>query len=59
MNWQDYHVPDEELKRFGWAPGNYTASCITCKAVFDGSDKRSMRCRECATGLHGLTGGAK
>lgn len=50
--------PDSELHRYGWAPGHYSCICVLCKAEHV-ADKRAVRCRECAAGLHYLTGGAK
>lgn len=32
----------------GYAPGNYTCNCITCKKQFVG-DKRAVQCIDCAT----------
>jgi hypothetical protein len=31
----------------GYAPGNYTCNCITCKKQFIG-DKRAVQCKDCA-----------
>lgn len=36
------------LKRFGWAPGNYSAACHSCGQPHHGTDKRSPSCRPCA-----------
>lgn len=41
-------VPDADLLRYGYAPGNYTMHCTSCKQFKDGVDKRCTRCRECA-----------
>lgn len=32
----------------GYAPGNYTCNCVTCKKQFIG-DKRAVQCKDCAT----------
>lgn len=43
--------PDEEsLMRFGYAPGNYTKTCISCRHEFI-AYKRAWRCKGCATKL--------
>jgi hypothetical protein len=42
--------PQEEPKQYpigGYAPGNYTCTCITCKERFFG-DKRAVQCEPCA-----------
>lgn len=40
------------LVPFGWAPGGYhCAACSTCGEAHAGSDKRSMRCQDCAEAL--------
>lgn len=31
----------------GYAPGNYTCNCVTCKTQFTG-DKRAVQCEPCA-----------
>ena len=36
----------------GFAPGNYTCNCITCKHKFMG-DKRSVQCETCAVEMVG------
>ena len=51
-------LPDADLHRYGWAPGFYTCRCYTCNGEHV-ADKRAVRCRECAAGLHYLTGGVK
>jgi hypothetical protein len=33
---------------YGYAPGNYTGTCIGCDKVKEGLDKRAIRCLECA-----------
>jgi hypothetical protein len=43
-------VPKKEPKQYpigGYAPGNYTCTCITCKQQFFG-DKRAVQCEPCA-----------
>lgn len=47
----------ETLRRYGHAPGHYSCECVMCHTVFDGV-KDAVRCVECASGLHTLTGGA-
>lgn len=44
-------MTDEDLKRFGWAPGHYTFRCNRCNCIGDG-DKRCTSCRRCAEELH-------
>ena len=40
------------LVPFGWAPGGYyCTACSTCGEAHSGSDKRSMRCQDCAEAL--------
>ena len=40
------------LVPFGWAPGGYhCAACSACGEAHGGSDKRSMRCQDCAEAL--------
>lgn len=40
------------LVPFGWAPGDYhCAACSTCGEAHSGSDKRSLRCQDCAEKL--------
>lgn len=40
------------LVPFGWAPGGYhCAACAMCGEAHSGSDKRSMRCQDCAEAL--------
>jgi len=44
-------IPQEEPKKYpigGYAPGNYTCNCVTCKKQFIG-DKRAVQCEPCAT----------
>lgn len=38
---------DTDLKRFGWAPGNYYCHCIDCEKIHT-ADKRARRCEPCA-----------
>lgn len=38
----------EELRRYGYAPGNYTCVCRRCTKEFEG-DKRAGCCLTCAT----------
>ena len=48
-----YVVIPEEKKKFpigGYAPGNYSCICTTCKTTFIG-DKRAVQCEKCATEL--------
>jgi hypothetical protein len=43
-------IPQEELKQYpigGYAPGNYTCTCVSCKTRFQG-DKRAVQCEPCA-----------
>ena len=40
------------LVAFGWAPGgSHCAACATCGEAHGGSDKRSLRCQDCAEAL--------
>jgi hypothetical protein len=42
--------PLEEPKQYpigGYAPGNYTCTCVSCKTMFRG-DKRAVQCEPCA-----------
>lgn len=41
---------DSRPQRFGWAPGNYCATCLECDAKFIG-DKRALQCADCAYAL--------
>jgi len=44
-------IPKEEPKQYpigGYATGNYTCTCVTCKQRFFG-DKRAVQCEPCAT----------
>jgi hypothetical protein len=46
---KDY-IPQEEPKQYpigGYAPGNYTCTCVSCKTRFQG-DKRAVQCETCA-----------
>lgn len=38
---------DEDLNRFGWAPGNYEWDCRRCKGHLTGA-WRAFHCRDCA-----------
>jgi len=43
-------IPKEENKKYpigGYAQGNYTCNCLTCKQQFMG-DKRAVQCESCA-----------
>jgi len=43
-------IPQEEPKQYpigGYAPGNYTCTCVSCKTRFQG-DKRAVQCEPCA-----------
>lgn len=42
-----FRPDDSRPKRFGWAPGEYTNQCFSCKWHFIG-DKRAYMCAECA-----------
>lgn len=37
---------DADLKRFGYAPGNYSGTCIHGPHLMENVDKRAVRCRE-------------
>jgi hypothetical protein len=42
----------EHLKPYGYAPGHYLNTCISCRHVTTGLDKRAHVCRPCAEVLH-------
>ena len=44
---------------FGYAPGNYSNTCLRCKKQMEWVDKRCHVCAECADksiAAHGITG---
>lgn len=43
------HRPGE-LHQFGYAPGDYSSICNTCKKEMDWVDKRAICCKACALG---------
>lgn len=40
-----------ELRKFGYAPGNYMGRCGSCATVVSGIDKRATCCLTCAESL--------
>lgn len=45
-------TPDSELKKFGYAPGNYLSECRTCGARPMDMDKLAWCCKPCALKKH-------
>lgn len=44
---REHMVWDENLKRYGFAPGNYMCKCHACGETHI-ADKRAQTCRSCA-----------
>lgn len=46
---EDGGVPtDAELRKFGYAKGDYTSPCWSCDGTFNDMDKQCRTCRDCA-----------
>lgn len=41
----------EQLRAFGYAPGNYISNCGDCKKMMQDVDKYAHRCKPCAIAL--------
>jgi hypothetical protein len=37
-----------QLKAFGYAAGQYSATCLGCGKQYNGMDKRATSCKDCA-----------
>lgn len=49
--WHDFRnskPADQRPKKGGWAPGDYSCICRACQTMFNGADKRSWQCADCA-----------
>lgn len=44
------HDQVRQLRDFGYAPGEYSGICNTCKKEMDWVDKRAVCCKACALG---------